>query len=68
MKQRSHVKAVRFAFQLHKLGYTNITAIDGNAQMLEEAKKKGVYTDYIQAWMGNVRLPIPDGTYRIICS
>ena len=54
--------------QLNKLGFTNLTAMDGNANMLEEAKKKKVYSDFIQAWMGNVKLPIPDDTFDALCS
>lgn len=35
--------------------------MDGNASMLEVARKKDVYKEFITAWMGNTKLPIPDG-------
>ena len=34
-------------FELKKLGYTNLCALDISAEMLKEAKKKEVYTEFI---------------------
>ena len=39
-------------FQLTERGYTNIDALDGSRGMLEKAKEKGIYKDYIHAWLG----------------
>ena len=33
--------------ELKKLGYTNLCALDISAEMLREAKKKEVYTEFI---------------------
>ena len=34
-------------FELHKLGYTNIDALDISQEMLKVAKEKGVYRRYV---------------------
>ena len=47
--------------QLAELGFNNVTALDCNYNMLEEAKRKNVYRDFVHAKLGNVRVPIPDG-------
>ena len=48
-------------FQLVKLGFTNLDALDASQPMLDEAEKKGVYKHFICDYMGTNRLDIPDG-------
>ena len=33
-------------------GYTNIDALDASRGMLEQAKAKNIYKNYIHAWLG----------------
>ena len=32
--------------ELHKMGYTNLHALDSSQKMLNEARKKGIYTQF----------------------
>ena len=48
--------------ELHRLGYTNIEAMDLSRGMLEEARRKGVYSDFHQMIMGKP-LDFDTGSY-----
>ena len=41
-----------FKFQLKKRGYTRVDALDGSEGMLRQAKVKGIYNNYIHAFVG----------------
>ena len=43
--------------ELHKLGYTDLHALDISQEMLNEAKKKNVYKRYICAALSDQRIP-----------
>ena len=45
------------AVELHKLGYTNLHALDISQEMLNEAKKKNVYKRIICAPLNDQRIP-----------
>ena len=38
--------------QLKERGFTNVDALDGSKGMLERAKEKGIYKNYIHALLG----------------
>ena len=38
--------------QLKERGFTNLDALDGSKGMLERAKEKGIYKNYIHALLG----------------
>ena len=48
-------------FQLTKLGFTNLDALDGSENMLKEARKKKIYKRMIQHLIGPDKIPIGDG-------
>lgn len=53
---------------LRKLGYSNIDALDASQKMLDVAKEKNLYNEYIHAFLGPERLPFEDNHYdAIIC-
>jgi ubiquinone/menaquinone biosynthesis C-methylase UbiE len=52
--------------ELQKVGFKKLDALDGSQNMLEEAKKKGVYGQYICAYLGEKPTPIPDNTYDVV--
>ncbi|XP_078362183.1 methyltransferase-like protein 27 isoform X2 [Oculina patagonica] len=55
--------------ELSKLGYTNIDALDISQEMLNEAKKKNVYTRLICASLTDKRNPeIETGEYQVLIS
>ena len=41
-----------FKFQLKERGYTYVDALDGSEGMLNQAKAKGIYKNYIHAFVG----------------
>ena len=43
--------------ELKKLGYTNLCALDISAEMLKEAKKKEVYTEFICTSLNGQSIP-----------
>ena len=43
--------------ELHKLGYTDLHALDISQEMLNEAKKKNVYKTFICASLSDQRIP-----------
>ena len=43
--------------ELKKLGYTNLCALDISAEMLREAKKKEVYTEFICTSLNGQSIP-----------
>jgi len=54
---------------IHPLGFRNMDAIDGNAQMLEELKRKGIYDKATCLYIGNSEEPIEgveDGSYDVV--
>ena len=55
--------------ELKKLGYTNLCALDISAEMLEEAKKKEVYTEFICTSLNGQPIPqIESGQFdALIC-
>lgn len=55
--------------ELHKLGYTNLHALDISQEMLSEAKKKNVYNKFICASLSDQRIAeIDTGEYdALIC-
>ena len=55
--------------ELSKLGYTNIDALDISQEMLNEARKKNIYTKFICAPLAEQRNPeIETGEYHaLIC-
>ena len=56
-------------FELKKLGYTNLCALDISAEMLKEAKKKEVYTEFICTSLNGQPIPqIESGQFdALIC-
>jgi len=53
---------------LRKMGYSNIDGLDASQKMLDEAKKKNLYTNYIHAFMGPDPLPVKNDCYdAIVC-
>ena len=55
--------------ELNKLGYTNVDALDVTQRMLDEAKKKKVYTKFICTPLTEERTPgIETGEYNAIIS
>ena len=53
--------------ELNKKGYTNLDALDTSQKMLDEAKKKGVYTKFICSNLTEKRTPgIQDGEYNAL--
>ena len=38
--------------QLKERGFTNVDGLDGSKEMLERAKEKGIYKNYIHAVVG----------------
>ena len=55
--------------ELHKLGYTDLHALDISQEMLSEAKKKNVYNKFICASLSDQRIAeIDTGEYdALIC-
>nr|XP_058941830.1 uncharacterized protein LOC131770144 [Pocillopora verrucosa] len=55
--------------ELKKLGYTNLCALDISAEMLKEAKKKEVYTEFICTSLNGQPIPqIESGQFdALIC-
>ena len=55
--------------ELKKLGYTNLCALDISAEMLKEAKKKEVYTEFICTSLNGQPIPqIKSGQFdALIC-
>lgn len=52
---------------LRSLGYGTMDALDFSAEMLEQARGKGIYDGHMQADLGN-RLDIPDNAYdAVVC-
>ncbi len=51
--------------ELHRLGYTNIDAMDMSQGMLDEAGRKGVYSDFYQMVMGEP-LDLETGSYDAV--
>ena len=49
--------------QMHKLGFTNIDALDPSPEMLECARAKNVYRNMIQDFLGTKRLDVRDSMY-----
>ena len=52
-KRRQDIKVIDVAavkdligLQLHQMGYTNLHALDSSQKMLNEARKKGIYTQF----------------------
>ena len=41
-----------YSFQLKERGYTCVDALDGSEGMLNQAKAKGIYKNYIHAFVG----------------
>lgn len=56
------------AVELKKHGFTNIDAIDVSQGMLDKAREKNVYKNYICEAVTDKRLDIPTGTYDSIIS
>ena len=56
--------------ELHKLGYTDLHALDISQEMLNEAKKKNVYNKFICTSLTDQRIPeINTGEYdALICA
>ena len=55
--------------ELSNLGYTNIDALDFSQEMLDEAKKKNIYTKFICAPLTEQRNPeIETGEYHVLIS
>ena len=46
---------------MSKRGLTNVDCLDASAEMLAEAKKRNVYRNLIEAFLGKNRLPIDSG-------
>lgn len=53
-------------FQLNQNGFTNIDALEPAVGMVEEAKKKGVYINYIIDLIGGREAHIEDGIMLLI--
>ena len=55
--------------ELKKLGYTNLCALDISAEMLTEAKKKEIYTEFICTSLNGQPIPqIKSGQFdALIC-
>merc|ERR1712110_1117481 len=54
---------------LHKIGFTNMDAVDFSESMLEELRKKNVYTKDYCGRLGDNTEPIcgiPDGSYDVV--
>ena len=51
--------------ELHRLGYTNIHAMDMSQGMLDEAGRKGVYSNFYQMVMGEP-LDLDTGSYDAV--
>ena len=50
--------------ELHQMGYTNLRALDSSQKMLNEARKKGIYTQFFCLPMDDQRiLEINTGDY-----
>ncbi|XP_035659899.1 methyltransferase-like protein 27 [Branchiostoma floridae] len=49
--------------ELSKLGFTNVDALDASQEMLDVAKTKNVYKNFIKEFLGPNRLNIDDDTY-----
>ena len=55
--------------ELNKIGYTNVDALDVSQRMLEESRKKGVYTEFICTHLTEKPTPeIETGQYNAIIS
>ena len=56
--------------ELKELGYTDVHALDISQEMLNEARKKNVYTKFICASLNDQRIPeIDTGEYdALICT
>lgn len=53
--------------ELHKFGFTTIDALDISPGMLNEAKKKNVYTKFICTALGDQRIPeVETGEYDVL--
>ncbi|XP_035659795.1 methyltransferase-like protein 27 [Branchiostoma floridae] len=52
--------------ELSKLGFTNVDALDASQEMLDVAKTKNVYKNFIKDFLGPNRLNIKDDTYDVV--
>eukprot|EP00057_Strongylocentrotus_purpuratus_P012032 XP_011666506.1 PREDICTED: Williams-Beuren syndrome chromosomal region 27 protein [Strongylocentrotus purpuratus] len=56
-----------FGVELHSLGYNNIHAADGNPNILEKSRERGVYTELKQFMLGsNLIAPYEDGAFDAV--
>ena len=56
------------AVELKKHGFTNIDGLDLSPEMLQKAKEKDAYRNYICEAVTEKRLNIPTGTYDVVLS
>ncbi|XP_066269095.1 methyltransferase-like protein 27 [Branchiostoma lanceolatum] len=49
--------------ELSKLGFSNVDALDASQEMLDVAKTKNVYKNFLKEFLGPNRLNIDDNTY-----
>ncbi|XP_066269157.1 methyltransferase-like protein 27 [Branchiostoma lanceolatum] len=52
--------------ELSKLGFTNVDALDASQEMLDVAKTKNVYKNFLKEFLGPDRLNIDDDTYDVV--
>ena len=52
-------------FQLAKLGFTNLDALDGSQEMMDEAAKKNIYKKFILHILGDDPIPVDSSKYKI---
>ena len=53
--------------ELHQMGYTNLHALDSSQKMLNEARKKGIYTQFFCLPIDDQRiLEINTGDYDVL--
>ena len=48
------------------MGYTNIDALEPSEGMIEKARKKNLYTQYIVDYMSEKQSVIEDGMFQIL--
>ena len=73
-KSRQDIKIIDVAagtgligLELHKMGYTNLHALDSSQKMLNEARKKGIYTQFFCLPIDDQRiLGINTGDYDVL--
>ncbi|CAH1247416.1 WBSCR27 [Branchiostoma lanceolatum] len=52
--------------ELSKVGFSNVDALDASQEMLDVAKTKNVYKNFLKEFLGPNRLNIDDDTYDVV--